>query len=86
MITLLIEVIKLDSYNIGFYNPSLDSCRAYPRTESGVKKAIRNFKKVLLAMDNVEDFRVAAYEGKKEYYNDRPFIGYIDKATILKDF
>lgn len=86
MITLILEIKKADSYNAGFYNPSPDGCRAYPRTINGAKKAIKGFKKILETLDNVDDYRVAAYEGKKKYYNEKPFIGYISRDTIVSDF
>lgn len=86
MTTLILEVVKSDSCNVGFYNPSPESFRAYPRTIDGVKKAVKGFKKLLDALENVEDYRIAVYEGKKEYYNKKPFIGYISKDTIVSDF
>lgn len=86
MITLLLEIVNKKSFNIGFYNPASDKFKAYPRTTQGVKKAIGKFKKLILTMDGIEDFRISAYEGKKEFYNEKPFIGYIDKETILKEF
>ncbi len=86
MVTLHLEVVDPKSINVGFYNPAPETFRAYPRTENGVKKAIRRLKKLALSLETVTDFRVACYDGKKEYWNKKPFIGYINKQTIIANF
>ncbi len=86
MVTLLLEIINPKSNNIGFYNPSAEGFKKFPRSENGVKKAIVELKKTALNMESITDFRIAAYDGKKEYYNSVPLIGYISKETILNEF
>lgn len=86
MVTLFLEIVNSKSSNIGFYQPALAEFSSYPRTVNGVKKAISKMKKIALKSDFVEDFRIACYEGKKEYWNNIPFIGYISKEVILKEF
>ena len=86
MVTLLLEIINHNSANTDFYNPAQNNCRAYPRTETGIKKAIHKMKKLALSMEFAEDFRIACYDGRKEYWNDRPLIGYIPKEVILTEF
>lgn len=86
MVSLFLEVINPNSGNTDFYNPAPEGFSAYPRTESGVKKAISKMKKMILSDGRFPDFRIACYDGKKEYWNDKPFIGYIDSKTILENF
>ena len=86
MITLLLEIVKPNAFTTGYYNPAPDCFKAYPRSENGVRKAIKRFEKVINETSDVENFRIAAYEGKKEYYNEKNFIGYIDSDTIRNEF
>lgn len=86
MVTLQLEVINPNGFEIGFYNPAPDQFRAFPRTENGVKNALHNLKKLALSLEWAEDFRVACYDGKKESWNDKPFIGYIDRKTLTENF
>ncbi len=86
MVTLLLEIINPNSNNVGFYNPAIDGTKAYPRTVKGVKAAIKKMKKIALSMEFAVDFRIACYHGQKQYWNNRPLIGYISKEVILSDF
>jgi len=86
MITLLLEIINPNSHNTGFYNPAIDGAKAYPRTVNGAKSSIKKMKKIALSMEYVSDFRIACYNGQKQYWNDRPLLGYISKEVILRDF
>lgn len=86
MVTLLLEVINSNSANTEFYNPAPEKYRAFPRTENGVKKAVTRMKKLALSLDCISDFRIACYEGKKEYWNNKPFIGYIERKAIMENF
>lgn len=80
-VTLRLEVFR-PSVDLNFYNPSPDTCRAFPHTIEGVKKALRRMEKVAQDLDGVLDYRIAAYEGKKEAYNEKPLIGYMDPDQI----
>lgn len=86
MVTIFLEIINTKSPQVGFYHPAGDQFSAYPRTVNGVKKAISKMKKFAINSEFIEDFRIACYESKKEYWNDKPFIGYISKETIVSEF
>lgn len=42
-ITMLLEIKAETSQNDGFYNPAVAECRSFPRTESGIKRAVRKY-------------------------------------------
>ncbi len=73
MVTLRLEIISSKGYSTGYYNPAIDDCKAYPRTEAGVKKAIAKFiawLEVNRESMEITSARVMVYNGKHEYYNN----------------
>lgn len=73
MVTLRLEIISSKGYTTGYYNPAIDECKAYPRTEAGVKKAIAKFiawLEVKQESMEITSARVMVYNGKHEYYNN----------------
>ena len=70
LISILLEVKNsLKGDNI-FYKPSPKEFIKFPRTESGISKAIKELKKVAHKYDWIQDYRFVVYEGKYEYYKN----------------
>lgn len=80
-VSLFVEVYR-PSIRHDFYNPAPERFRAFPRTKSGVQRALKRLEKAALDLDGVTDFRIAAYEGRKETWNSKPFIGYMERNQI----
>lgn len=85
MNTLLLEVKDGKSQYTDYYNPVLDDCKAYPRTTKGFVRAVKKLIKTA-EIYGWKDYRISIYEGKKEYYNNKPFLGYvcIEKMRRMK--
>jgi len=67
MFTILLE-IKVKG-RPAFYNPAVEECRAYPRTEKGVERAMRKFMTFIESRkDWIIEARVVLYEGRYEYW------------------
>lgn len=66
MFTILLEVKRAD-YPI-FYNPAVDGFKKYPRTESGIQKAIATMIKLANEKDWITDYQFTVYKGQYEYY------------------
>lgn len=84
MLTLLLEVKNSNSINIDYYNPGISESKAYPRTQEGIIKAIKKLIKTAQYYD-FSEYRIAIYEGKKEYWNNRPFIGYVNINKLKEE-
>lgn len=84
MLTLLLEVKNSNSADIDYYNPAISESKAYPRTEEGIIKAIKKLIKTAKYY-GFNEYRIAIYEGRKEYWNNKPFIGYVNINKLKKE-
>lgn len=84
MFTLLLEVKNSNSANIDYYNPAISESKAYPRTEEGIIKAIKKLIKTAKYY-GFNEYRIAIYEGRKEYWNNKPFIGYVNINKLKEE-
>ena len=84
MLTLLLEVKNNNSTNIDYYNPAFSESKAYPRTEEGIIKAIKKLIKIAKYF-GFSEYRIAIYEGRKEYWNNKPFVGYVNIDKLLQE-
>ena len=69
MYTILLEIKNKKSHHIDFYNPAVDECKAYPRTQEGIKRAIKKFKAFLATHnEDITAAQIILYSGKYEYH------------------
>jgi hypothetical protein len=69
MYTLRLEITTTE--RVEFYNPAVDECKAFPRTEDGVKRALKKFEKWIVSKaDWITGARVVLYEGMHESYKN----------------
>ena len=84
MLTLLLEVKNSNSINTDYYNPAISESKAYPRTQEGIIKAIKKLIKTAKYY-GFSEYRIAIYEGKKNYWNNKPFIGYVNIDKLKQE-
>lgn len=84
MLTLLLEVKNKKSMNTDYYNPAISESKAYPRTQEGIIKAVKKLIQTAKFYE-FKEYRIAIYEGKKEYWNNKPFLGYVNLEKLKKE-
>lgn len=84
MLTLLLEVKTGNSADIDYYNPAISESKAYPRTQEGIIKAIKKLIKIAKYY-GFSEYRIAIYEGRKEYWNNKPFVGYVNINKLKEE-
>lgn len=69
MLTILLEVKRNDGIQYNqFYNPSPKEFKKYPRTENGIKKAIKELTETAQKYNWISEYQFKVYEGKFESY------------------